>query len=260
MNIESAGYNIFHIAFVVNRNNAASNYMNGLYSLHWTPTTFFDGGQCFHIGSSQSSMQNLINSAGERPVKDIDLSVGLEWLGDANLEIIVSVTNNQFINQTPERVLDLTGPDTAITYGTYEITATGTEPDGQELYYKFDWGDGDISDWIGPETSGVQFTQPHAWSRAGSYNYRVKIKDEMDAESIWSPNHKITILNRGDANADNAVNIGDATFIINTVFKGGPSSEPEMRADSNCDNGVNIGDAVFLINHIFKMGPGPNCL
>jgi hypothetical protein len=244
----------------VNKSNAASNYVNGLYNLSWTPTTFFDGGQSFHIGSNQGSMQNLIGNAGEREVNDIDLSVGLEWLGDANLEIIVSVTNNQFINQTPARILNLIGPDVAITYGTYEIGATGTDPDGQDIWYQYDWDDGDISDWIGPVASGIQTFESHAWSMAGNHRYRVKIKDEMDAESTWSPYRQVTIHNRGDANGDYAVNVGDAIFIINTVFKGGPKSDPEDRADSNCDNNINVGDAVFLINNIFKQGDPPHCL
>ncbi|MEE9443094.1 MAG: PKD domain-containing protein [candidate division Zixibacteria bacterium] len=62
---------------------------------------------------------------------------------------------------------------------------------------------------------------------------------------------------KGDANGDGDVNIGDAVFIINTVFKGGPSPSPLDAGDANCDYAVNIGDAVYLINHVFKGGPRP---
>jgi len=62
----------------------------------------------------------------------------------------------------------------------------------------------------------------------------------------------------GDPNADLSVNIGDAVYLINYIFKGGPAPQPELAAgDPNCDGSVNIGDAVYLINYIFKGGDMP---
>ncbi|MEE9441743.1 MAG: M28 family peptidase [candidate division Zixibacteria bacterium] len=61
----------------------------------------------------------------------------------------------------------------------------------------------------------------------------------------------------GDANGDDEVNVGDAVYIINHVFKGGPAPEPIESGDANNDGETNVGDAVYLINHIFKGGPPP---
>jgi hypothetical protein len=61
----------------------------------------------------------------------------------------------------------------------------------------------------------------------------------------------------GDANDDGDVNIGDAVYIINLVFKGGPPPAYPPAGDANCDGDVNVGDAVYVINHVFKGGPGP---
>ncbi|MFH1700627.1 MAG: hypothetical protein ABIE07_08580 [Candidatus Zixiibacteriota bacterium] len=61
----------------------------------------------------------------------------------------------------------------------------------------------------------------------------------------------------GDANSDTRNNVGDAVFIINHVFKGGPAPDPIEACDSNCDSQCNVGDAVYIINHIFKGGPAP---
>ncbi|MCP4567577.1 MAG: hypothetical protein GY841_08365 [FCB group bacterium] len=61
----------------------------------------------------------------------------------------------------------------------------------------------------------------------------------------------------GDANADEAINVGDAVFLINYVFKGGPASNPLEVSNVNCDDAVNVGDAVHLINYVFKSGPAP---
>jgi hypothetical protein len=61
----------------------------------------------------------------------------------------------------------------------------------------------------------------------------------------------------GDANGDQAINIGDPVYLINYIFKDGPAPEPLMAGDANADQDVNIGDAVYLIDHIFKEGPAP---
>ncbi|MCP4567489.1 MAG: hypothetical protein GY841_07915 [FCB group bacterium] len=61
----------------------------------------------------------------------------------------------------------------------------------------------------------------------------------------------------GDANGDGAVNIGDPVYIINYIFKFGPTPDPLCIADVNSDDAVNIGDPVYLINFIFKEGNPP---
>ncbi|MCP4566620.1 MAG: hypothetical protein GY841_03445 [FCB group bacterium] len=59
----------------------------------------------------------------------------------------------------------------------------------------------------------------------------------------------------GDANGDGSINVGDAVFVINYVFKSGPPSAPLCSANTNGDSSVNVGDAVYLINYVFKNGP-----
>lgn len=61
----------------------------------------------------------------------------------------------------------------------------------------------------------------------------------------------------GDANGDDEINVGDAVFIINSVFKGGPLPEPIEAGDANADGETNVGDAVYIINHVFKGGSPP---
>lgn len=64
----------------------------------------------------------------------------------------------------------------------------------------------------------------------------------------------------GDANADAQVNLGDAVYIINYVFKDGPGPYPlEASGDANCDDAVNIADGVYIIAYIFKDGSAPVC-
>ncbi len=61
-----------------------------------------------------------------------------------------------------------------------------------------------------------------------------------------------------DANYDGVVNVGDATYIINYIFKGGQGPRPVWESgDANCDGHVNVGDATFIVNYVFKGGPSP---
>jgi hypothetical protein len=61
----------------------------------------------------------------------------------------------------------------------------------------------------------------------------------------------------GDVNNDNQLNVGDAVFLINYVFKGGPGPDPVCEGDANGDDQTNVADAVYMINYVFKGGPGP---
>jgi len=66
----------------------------------------------------------------------------------------------------------------------------------------------------------------------------------------------------GDANSDGQVNVGDAVYLVNYIFKDGPAPVPEVCVgDANGDGETNVGDAVYLVNYIFKGGPEPeiNC-
>ncbi|MCP4568639.1 MAG: S8 family serine peptidase [FCB group bacterium] len=62
---------------------------------------------------------------------------------------------------------------------------------------------------------------------------------------------------RGDANSDGDINVGDAVYMINFVFKSGPAPATTYQGDANADGDLNVGDAVYLINYVFKNGPAP---
>ncbi len=61
----------------------------------------------------------------------------------------------------------------------------------------------------------------------------------------------------GDVNADCTVNIADAVYYLDYVFRSGPTPPVMNWADPNYDCGPGIGDIVFIINYIFKYGPAP---
>lgn len=93
----------------------------------------------------------------------------------------------------PPEVPTIDGPTWGITNVEYTFYINMTDPDGDNLYCKLDWGDGNTTDWLGPYSSGETINTSHAWSQKGTYGLRVKLKDVYSQESNWSDLHIITI-------------------------------------------------------------------
>jgi hypothetical protein len=68
---------------------------------------------------------------------------------------------------------------------------------------------------------------------------------------VWTDNYP------GDVNFMDEVNISDAVFLVNYIFRGGMAPVNMNWADVNADCSVNISDAVYLIAYIFLEGPAP---
>ncbi len=68
------------------------------------------------------------------------------------------------------------------------------DPDGDEISYCFDWGDGNFSQWITSHI-GTEFfvSASHSWKERGTYEVRVKARDEYGAESEWSDSLEVTM-------------------------------------------------------------------
>ena len=89
-------------------------------------------------------------------------------------------------NTAPESPNTPNGPTNGLPYISYTFETSTTDPDGDELLYKWDWGDGEISNWMGPYESDEIVEQKHKWSEKGNYEIKVKAKDELGAETDWS--------------------------------------------------------------------------
>jgi hypothetical protein len=63
----------------------------------------------------------------------------------------------------------------------------------------------------------------------------------------------------GDANGDGFINLSDAIYLLNYLFKSDSPPDPLEAGDANCDENVNLSDAIYLLNYLFKNGPAPGC-
>jgi hypothetical protein len=79
----------------------------------------------------------------------------------------------------------ITGPTEGTPEEEYPYNFTAEDPDGGEIYYYIDWGDGTTEEWLGPYLSGTTITVNHSWSEKGDYTIKCKAKDVLDEESDW---------------------------------------------------------------------------
>jgi hypothetical protein len=88
----------------------------------------------------------------------------------------------------------LTGPTSGVINEEYTYSVVTTEPDGEDVYYYIDWGDGTNSGWLGPFNSGTQTSAQKSWSAPATYTVRAKAKDVNHVSSDWSALLLVTIM------------------------------------------------------------------
>jgi hypothetical protein len=84
-------------------------------------------------------------------------------------------------NSAPNMPAKPTGPSNGYVQTSYSYDTSGTDPNGDLLNYRFDWGDGNISDW------GSADARTHAFASAGTYCIKAQSQDIHGAFSGWSP-------------------------------------------------------------------------
>ena len=85
----------------------------------------------------------------------------------------------------PPNTPSISGPSSGYAGVPYKFSTSAIDPDGDDIYYLFDWGDGSNSGWLGPYDSGKKVSEYHTWNNVGKYYVKVKAKDE-NKESGWS--------------------------------------------------------------------------
>jgi len=90
------------------------------------------------------------------------------------------------------------GPDEWIIDEEVIFSTSSTDPNGDQIYYMWDWGDGNISDWLGPHPSGQTTDATHSWAELGDYEIKVIAKDIYGAKSNWSEVKILSIVENQD--------------------------------------------------------------
>jgi hypothetical protein len=105
----------------------------------------------------------------------------------------ISVGSPTAINQPPYIPNTPIGLSEGVTGTLYSFLTSTIDPNRDNISYKFDWGDGNISGWTSYISSGNSITLSHSYSSTGTYYVKVKAKDSQEVESGWSNGHQIKI-------------------------------------------------------------------
>jgi hypothetical protein len=96
-------------------------------------------------------------------------------------------------NQPPFKPTVLDGPPKAGKGIPLEFLTVAPDPEGDNVSYQWDWGDGNVSEWYGPYAFGEQTNATHVWADNGSYEVKVRARDDLGKESGWSKAYDVTI-------------------------------------------------------------------
>jgi hypothetical protein len=111
-----------------------------------------------------------------------------EWSSPNPVDSIIEETNNQ-----QPLAPEISGPSSGKPDEEYTFTFVTTDPNGDDIEYYVDWGDGNFEDWDGPFSSGQGSSASHTWTDKNVFTIKVKAKDTQGAEGPWGV-HKINIV------------------------------------------------------------------
>ncbi|MFQ6031906.1 MAG: C25 family cysteine peptidase [Candidatus Zixiibacteriota bacterium] len=218
-------------------------------SLDYYFTTRNTSGYYTQGQAHQWSLREMYNNGLWYYVKYEMFEWGALW-GNPDLGM-ANVNNPPLIPETPSGITQ-GEPGTE-----YDYTSSTTDPEGDSIFYLFNWGDGTDDGWVGPYSSGETCTASHAWINPGIHYVKVKAKDTYDNESGWSDSLSVAIYICGDCESDGTIDGADVIYLINYLFINGPAPDPIQAGDVNLDGTVDIGDVVYLINYLYIGGPPP---
>ncbi|MBE3138989.1 MAG: PKD domain-containing protein, partial [Thermoplasmata archaeon] len=154
-------------------------------TITWDPTL---------IGNSEYTSMNLCTNTGT-PLKNMLTDSSYTFTCPA-----YSVQNFKIIGQrdnSPPGPPSIPSGDTTGYHGTsYTYSTSSTDPDGDDLYYQFDWGNTILSSWLGPYHNGVMIQTSYIWNAPGSYQVKAHAKDIYGAQSSWSSALLVEMTNR----------------------------------------------------------------
>jgi hypothetical protein len=115
-------------------------------------------------------------------------------------------------NLAPSKPLALgpvqTWSDTAI-----EFRFQSTDPEGDQVEYWIEWGDGSAGDWSQPREPGVWYIVRHSFADTGGYSVLARARD-LGLESDWSDSHRVAVAEFGPFVPPRPVRLGRDTVPV----------------------------------------------
>jgi hypothetical protein len=152
----------------------------------------------FDWGDATTSVTGLVNSGTAA-------STSHSWSTGGNYYVNAMATDSKgatsgwssglavtIANRAPTTPSKPSGPTTGTPGTSYSYSTSATDPDGNQVKYTFDWGDGTTSV-TSLVNSGTTESASHSWSAAGTYTAKAMATDSIGATSGWSSATIVTI-------------------------------------------------------------------
>jgi hypothetical protein len=101
-------------------------------------------------------------------------------------------------NNPPNKPSQPSGPTEGDVGVEYTYSSSAIDPEDGNVYLWWDWDDGTNSGWLGPYSSGESASASHTWSESELYCIKVKAKNDIGNESVWSDELCVTISGGGN--------------------------------------------------------------
>ena len=126
----------------------------------------------------------LTNDEVRRIIRaNVDPYISEYYIGTGRINAYKALSR---FNTQPENPDTPTGKTSGKPGRKYSFTTSASDSDGDELWYFWDWGDGNYSEWLGPFNSGDTCEASYTWQQEANFSIRVKVKDGKGGESYWS--------------------------------------------------------------------------
>jgi len=110
----------------------------------------------------------------------------------------------------------ISGPSSGKTGKELAFKSTITDPDGDNILYKFKVNDEETG-WLGPVSSGTEVTYKYTFDEEGTYTIKVKAKDEHGLESNWDTSLDIEITKAKGKNVGRFIEMIQNTVLYQLI-------------------------------------------
>jgi hypothetical protein len=114
---------------------------------------------------------------------NVDTYESEEYIGTGRINAYKALTRYNIQPEIPDKPAGRTNGRPG---REYSFTSSATDSDDNQLWFFWDWGDGNYSEWLGPFVSGEECEASYTWQQGANFSIRVKVKDGNGGESYWS--------------------------------------------------------------------------
>jgi len=142
---------------------------NGSYNISICPKEPIKKPQKYYIMAKNLENTNILINETKPLIEGENISIDLIFSG-----------------VPPEKPKKPFGRKIGKTNRTYQFFTSNNDKDQDNISYKFDWGDGNYSKWLGPFPTNEIIIANHSWEKKESYTIKVISKDNKSMLGTWS--------------------------------------------------------------------------